>query len=298
METKTRKLRIDFQKLINDEYSISNTDKLLVYQWIINLGRNCDKQYGWSRYGLHQSFHGYSYNNQPSQVFPLSANWKDVINKGFVNILCKTNNPSIVKDFLIENRIQLGKVRILNITENINSEQYYFSEITNHSYYDIEYLLSHITEAYKGLELKKEDFHSDYENRLHPRILDNVQFGTNGKKWFAWFTLSFECFNYEPGWDYTIGQEEFEFLPDFFDRVIKTIDNLLVPSDNCNNCPLWIEHRNRGTYLRHGYQGRCKSFLTCKKPGVEKYDWGHRDENGFYDNAIHHSIVFPYYTRI
>ena len=289
METKERKLRIDFQKLINETHHDYN-DILLIYQWLIRIGKACNKQYGWYRYGLHQSFHGYSHNNDPNRVMKLFSDWRKILYDGFVNILCKTNQPEIVRNFLKENNIAIGKIRILTIQESISNRTYFKEKVGDRC--SIDSKLRHITTAYKGLELKKEYFHSDYPKRVHPRIIDNVHFGTNGDEWFVSFTFSFECFNYKPGWDYTIAQEENEYLPDFFDRAIETLDNLLIDTDNCDNCSYWIEF-NRGDYLRHGYRGGCK-YYECKKTNVIKYKWW-SEEGKVCDNAIHHSIVFPYY---
>lgn len=159
---------------------------------------------------------------------------KKTIHSGFVNLLCKTNNYKIVRDFLKENNISIGKIRIISISEFIHNREYFKNKmglcrsgISNKLYF--------ITTAYKGLELKKEKFHSSYEERKRPRIISNATFGTNGKKWFVQFIYSFANFHYEPGWDYTISQEDNEYLPDFFDRVIETIDNLLIDTDNCDN---------------------------------------------------------------
>ena len=291
-EIKTRKLRVDFQKLINDRYSTE--EMLLIYQWLIKIGRDCNKQYGWNRYGLHQSLHGYSYNNEPREVYPLSSDFEKVIYDGFVNLLCKTNNPQIVKTFLEENKIQIGKIRVLTITE-LEEKRDYFKKITNRSFWnDCRDKIRHITGAYKGLELKKELFHPEYTDRLKPRIINNVQFGTNYNKWYVWFNFSFECFDYENGWKYEISQEELESLPSFFDRAIETIDSLILYSDNCNNCPLWGESE-RGDYLRHGYKGYCKAD-TCTRHNVVKYKWW-SEEGRIHDNATYSSIVFPYYRN-
>jgi hypothetical protein len=292
MELSNRKLRIDFQKLIN-ESQYSGDDILLIYQWLIHIGKGCDKQYGWYRYGIHQSFHDYSHNNEPSKVFPLYSDWRKILHSGFVNLLCKTNKPEIVDNFLKENNISIGRIRIITIHESISNREY-FKEKKRQCQSSITDKLYYITTAYKGLELKKENFHSDYKDRVHPRIIENAHFGTNGEKWFVSFTFSFECFDYEPGWDYTIAQEEYESLPDFFDRVIETIDNLLIDTDNCDNCPYWIEDEHHGNYLRNGYKGNCRQYNECKKQGVVKYKWW--GESGkVCDNATYHSIVFPYY---
>jgi hypothetical protein len=292
MELSNRKLRIDFQKLINNNWYLES-DVLLIYQWLIRIGKICNKQDGWYRYGLHQSFHDYSYNNEPNKVIPLSSDWRAILHSGFVNLLCKTNHPEIVDTFLEKERIAIGSVRVIDIHESIPSRKY-FKEKVGEWHNNTAAKLSYITTAYKGLELKKEKFHSDYEERVHPRIIENAHFGTNGEKWFVSFTFSFEGYNYEPGWDYTIIQEQDEYLPDFFDRAIEIIDNLLVEADNCDNCPCWIEEEHHGSYLRHGYKGNCRKYGTCQKPGVIKYKWW--GENGeVCDNATYHSIVFNYY---
>ena len=292
MSLQSRKLRIDFQKLVNQQQYDSN-DILLIYQWLIQTGKICNKQYGWYRYGLHQSFHGYSGNNVPDRVTPLFSDWKQHLHNGFVNLLCKTNQPEVVKNFLKENNILIGKVRIITIREAITNRNYFKSKAGEH-WCSVQDKLHHITTGYKGLELKKELFHPDYTDRIKPRILDNIYFGTNGEKWFVAFTFSFECFDYRPGWDYTIYQEENESLPDYFDRVIEVLDSLVIDTDNCDNCPYWGES-SRGDYLRHGYRGGCRQqYDECKKTGVVKYKWG--SENGkVCDNATYHSIVFPYY---
>lgn len=286
---KTKKLRVDFQKLINNQYYLE--DKLLIYQWLIQLGQTCNKQYGWNRYGLHQAFHGYSKNNEPKEVYALGKNYYEIIDKGFVNLLCKTNKPLLVKEFLEPNRIQLGKIRVLNIPE-YDDHIDYFRNISNH--YGLEDLLSHITVAYKGLLLKKNFFHSDYADRINPRIIDNMSFGTNYGKWYAWFEFSFDIFDYEPGWRYDFSQKDGESIYGFFDRVIKEMDDLIVYSDDCNNCPLWIENAYSGAVLRHGYRGFCKSYHGCTRPDVQRYSWSHDKPGPITDNALHYSIVFPY----
>lgn len=200
---KKKRLTIDFQKIIDGEYLTE--DLLTIYQWLIRLGRDCDKQLGWDRYGLHQSFHGYSHNNEARMVFPLSNGWNEVIYNGFIRILCRTKHHSSVQQFLTGNRVQLGRKRI-----------YKFMVDEQHTPYDqircttTRSVIDYITSAYKGLELKKELFQPDFPARLHPRIIDNVQFG--------------------------------------------------------------------------------------KKPDVVKYHWW-SDNAGVHDNAIHRSIVFPYYTK-
>lgn len=285
----TKRIHIDFQKIINEGYL--DEDLLLIYQWVIRIGRECNEQNGWNRYGLHQSFHGYGKNNEPHEVYPLNRNWKKVIYDGFVRILCKSKHPSVVDKFLLENRIKIDSKRAIKILED--GENMSYDKIRHHRSCDI---LDYITTAYKGLELKKEFFHPDYPDRIHPRIIDNIKFGTNGLKWYAWFTFSFECLDYEPGWEYTIPQNENENITSFFNRVANTIDNLLTPADNCDNCPMWVENRNHGDYLRHGYRGSCWNNGTCKKPNIVEYKWW-SDDSGVHDNAIHHSIVFPYYRN-
>lgn len=282
-----RRIHIDFQKIIDGDYYLE--DLLLIYQWVIKLGRSCNKQQGWSRFGLHQSFHGYSYNNEPHQVYPFSDNWNNVIYNGFVNILCRTKLSKVVLEFLSENRIQLGKKRVIKVLENEEVKRHEHLRGSN----SIRNIITYITTAYKGLALKKELFQPEYSQRINPRIINNVRFGTNGDKWYAWFTYSFECFDYEPGWDYTLSQNENENITSFFNRVAVTFDGLLIPSDSCDNCPMWVELENHGDFLRHGYRGGCRMRETCTKKNVLKYRWW-SDETGCHDNAIHHSIVFPY----
>ena len=284
---KQRRLYIDFQKIINALYF--DFDTLLAYQWLINLGRNCSEQHGWNRSGLHQSFHQYSANNH-NHFYPLSQNWKSIIKSGFFSLLCKTNHPKVVSDFLEKERIQLGKKRIIKVTENTDVNRYY-SKLNG---YRGSCVITHLTEAYKGLELKKEYFHPDYKGRLRPRIIDNVKFGTQNNRWIVWFTFSFECMDYEPGWRYEIGQNENEELESFFNRAVEQIDNLLVPATSCDNCPLWVKSEHHGDYLRHGYKGHCKMYNTCEKPNVVKYKWWAEDGR-IKDNAIHESIVAPYF---
>jgi len=283
------RLRIDFQKLINGYYN--DEEMLYIYQWLIQLGQPCNKQCGWYRFGLHQSFHGYSHNNEARSIHPLHSDYRTIIDNGFVNILCKTNNASCVNDFLKENRIQLGKIRILKIPVYEKSEYYYKSIINS---YDLKDMLHHITTAYKGLLLKREFFHPEYDDRIDPRIIDDMSFGSNNGKWSAWFNFSFKNFDYEPGWQYEFGQKDDESIYSFFDRVIKEMDNLIVYSDNCDNCSLWIENPSSGSVLRHGYRGGCKSFYKCIRPNVEKYYWNHDKPGPITDNAIHYSIEYPY----
>lgn len=282
-----KRLRIDFQKIINGGYR--TFDLLLIYQWLINLGQSVSKQSGWCRYGLHQSFHEYSYNNEPYEYYPLGYNYEDVIRKGFVSLLCKTNHPPLIYDFLEKERIQIGKVRIIKSTENASKRNRYYADKTNA--FDV---VRHLTEAYKGLELKKEFFHPDYPARVRPRILDNVKFGTNSNKWRVWFNFSFENFDYENGWEYGISQSENEDIESFFNRAVEKIDNLLLPSDSCNNCPFWIKDGSHGSYLRNGYRGNCKMHNNCGKPNVVKYKWWVEDGKSK-DNAIHETIYFPYF---
>ncbi|MDR1459228.1 MAG: hypothetical protein LBI60_03335 [Bacteroidales bacterium] len=283
-----KKLRIDFQKLINKTHYLGY-EILLIYQWLINIGKKCDIRTGWNRYGLHQAFHGYSYNNEPDKIIPLGLDWEYIIHSGFVNLLCNTNNHKIVIDFLKENNISIGKIRIISVKDQELNRKYFTDKAGR--YADS---LHYLTTAYKGLELKKEYFPPDYGKRTRPRIIENATFGTNGEKWFVSFPFSFENIDYEPGWDYTIAKEEAESLPDFFDRAIETIDNLLVDTDNCDNCPYWIECEHHGYYLRYGYRGNCRQHGKCKKEGVIKHKW--YTENGrSCDNATHHSIAYPYY---
>lgn len=291
---KTRRIRVDFQKIIDGNYL--QKDLLLIYQWLMRISFSCYEQDGWYRYGLHQSFHGYSHNNYSSEAYKLSKNWESIIYDGFVRLLCRTKHPRVVREFLEKERIQLGKIRVITITEE--NENYYYSKLTSRedlAINDIGKSIRHLTEAYKGLELKKEHFHPTLEGRLRPRIIDNVHFGTTGNKWHVSFTFSFECFNYEPGWNYSIYQKDNEGLSAFFSRSIEEIDSLLLPTTSCDNCPLWIKS-NRGSYLRHGYRGGCKLYKTCNKPDVVKYKW--ESKNGrIVDNAIHDSIVFPYFRK-
>jgi hypothetical protein len=284
MELQDRKIRINFQELINR--GGRHSDILLIYQWLIRTGKTCDKQH---IDGLHKSFYGYSHNNDPYRLIPLYSDWEKILYAGLVNLLCKTSLPDTVTEFLTENRIAIGRVRIITVRESISGRGY-FKRKTDSG--NIKYMIDHLTTAYKGLELKKENFHPDYENRKHPRIINDVHFGTDGEGWSVGFTFSFECFDYDPGWEYSIRQEEFECLEDFFDRAIETIDNLLVDSNNCDNCPYWEKDSYRGDYLRHGYRGSCKRFGKCEKSGVVEYEsaWG-----GKTDNAIYPSIVSPYY---
>ena len=283
-----KKLRIDFQKLINGGYDTE--EMLLIYQWLIPMGKSCNKQYGWNRYGLHQSFHGYSYNNERNEIFPLHVDFIDVVKQGFVNLLCKTNQPTIVKEFLSENRIGIGKIRVIEIHTHANGE--YYKDIVN-GWDGLRGLLNHITTAYKGLLLKKELFHPDLDDHVNPRIIDNISFGTNDNKWYAWFTFSFENFNYEPGWKHNFSQKQDESIYSFFDRVVEEMEGLIVHSDDCTNCQWWTENAHSGEVLRHGYRGFCKSYHGCKRPDVKKYKWW--SENGkVVDNALHYSIVHPY----
>lgn len=288
---KERKIRVDFQKIINSIYI--DFDTLQAYQWLINLGESCSKQFGWNRYGLHQSFHQYSHNNEPSMLYPLAQNWEDILYTGFVQLLCKTNHPVVVSDFLEKERIKIGKVRVIKVMEDDSLNNRYLPKITGGRYLGPD-ILRHLTEAYKGLELKKEFFHPDYEGRTRPRIIDNVKFGTQDNRWKVWFIFSFECMDYEPGWRYEIGQNENEELESFFNRAVEEIDNLLLPADSCNNCPMWLKSEHHGDYLRQGYKGHCKLYEKCPHPNTVKYKWWAEDGR-IKDNAIHESIVFPYY---
>ena len=288
---KARRIRIDFQKIINGWYC--EEDLLYIYRWLISIGRSCNKQHGWCRYGLHQSFHGYSYNNEKNEIHPLDSDCFKTIYDGFVRILCKTNLPDVVEAFLDENNIRIGKIRVIKFEEN-ELENDYYKVSTGHRFgLPVEQLIYHITTAYKGLELKKEHFHPDYKDRIKPRIIDNVKIGTNHNKWYAWFTFSFEKFDYEPGWEWRISQNENEPISNFFNRAIEEIDGLLLPATSCDNCPLWRKSNNHGSYLRHGFRGGCSYYGKCDKPNVIEYKW----ETGGRDNALHDSIVFPYYKN-
>lgn len=287
---KEKRIHVDFQKIIDQHWKYNGFDLLYIYQWLINLGQSCSRQHGWNRYGLHQSFHQYSYNNEPRELYPLDSNYQKTIYDGFVALLCRSRQPEVVQEFLDRENIKLGKVRIIKFKEDGIGNNYY-GQLTGNRHYDV---VTHLAEAYKGLELKKEFFHPDYENRLRPRIIDNVQFGTNYNRWIIWFNFSFECFDYENGWKYEIMQNENENLESFFHRAVETIDYLLMPSESCDNCPLWLASSYHGDYLRHGYRGGCKLYENCNKPNVTKYKWW-VDETGSHDNAIHPSIVFPYH---
>jgi len=289
-----KKIHINFQNIINGSYRDSE-EILHIYSWLINLGHTCEEQNGWNRYGLHQSFHGYSYNNEKRQVYWLGSNWNKVIYDGFVRLLCKTNHHKVVKDFLIKERIELGKTRKIQITED-EPNYSYFKELVNDRFdnYGVRELIDHITTAYKGLELKKELFHPDYDIRVRPRILNNVVIGTNHGKWYAKFVFSFENFDYEPGWDKEFSQQPNEHLRNFFNRVICEIDAMILPSDSCNNCPLWQKSNHHGNKLRHGFRGLCKRRdCHCGKSGVVEYESILSESKK--DNALYDSIVFPYF---
>lgn len=285
-----RKIRIDWQKIINESW---NEDIFHVYHWLMQISKDCYKQSGWNRPGFHQTFHGYSGNNEPNEIFHLGTNFKQILYNGFVNILCKTNHPTFISDFLKKENIVLGKIRIITIDED-EIESNYYNQICHPISYQFT-KINHIINDYSGLELKKENFHPNYTERTIPRILNNIYFGSNGKSFIIKFIFSFKELNYEPGWEYSIIKNNTESFSSFFDRSIQEIDNLLVDSNDCNNCPLWIKY-DRGDYLRHGYRGNCRKYHKCEKTNVVKYHWESVNDR-IIDNAIHDSIEFPYYTK-
>lgn len=283
----TRKIRIDFQKIINKQYP--QKDLLLAYQWLMDMGSECHEVIGWNEYSLHKSFHGYSYNKISPATYRLCQNWEKIIYDGFVNLLCKTNHPRVVREFLEKNRIQIGKVRIITIDEE--GENKYYSKLTQRS--DIGDAIDHLVSAYKGLELSKQDFiPTRFEGDVNPRIIDNAHFGIMNNKWYVSFLFSFANMRYESGWEHTIRQGNNEELGAFFNRAIECIDKYLLPTTSCDNCPMWLKH-GQGDYLRHGYQGVCRLYGKCEKRDVVKYKWWSEDGR-VVDNAIHDSIVFPY----
>lgn len=287
---RTRKIVVDWQKIINGDYSLWNYDILNVYRWLLNISKNCQKQKYWDRWGFHQTFHGYSHNNDTYNTYMLAYNYNSVLYNGFVNILCKTDQPKIVADFLKSERIELGRKRIITIEETEDENKYY-ERLTGHvGYSDI---IEHLTSSYKDLLLKKEYFHPEYKDRLNPRIIDNINFGTRGECFSVELKFSFDGMydaNNCSFWTYEISQKEKEPLRTFFNRAIQEIDLLLIQCESCNNCPLWTPEERHGTYLRYGYRGYCESNHECNKKSVEKYhSWV---ENGkICDNAKY--ISFP-----
>lgn len=291
---KTRRIYIDWQKVINKDYPIWNYDILHVYAWLLKISKDCSNQCGWNRSGFHQTFHGYSHNNNPGEVYELGCNFEERLYQGFVNILCKTNR-GVVLDFLKKENIILGKKRVITITENDDCNDYY-NKITGNRF-GINPELLHITKDYVGLELKKEFCHPEYEGRIHPRLISNPTFYVSYKGLIS-IKLYFNFENYEydaSSWNINITQKESEPLVTFFNRAIQEIDNMLVESNNCDNCPLWVKNDN-GDHLRHGYRGGCRQYKTCKKSDLVTYKWWSEKE-GICDNAIHDYLVYPYYRN-
>ena len=214
-----KKKRIDFQKLIDGRYPFNI--ELEVINWMLKTGLTHEFRYGWHRYGVDQHLFGYSANNHKSCTpFLLDSNLRIFVeNLLFRGVVKNAYLNEAIQEWRKQENISLNTYRMLSFPEE-------HPKLESHKTWNLYWEIINLKE-YVGKYLKKELFHSEYRERINPKII-GISFSTCGYGYSVKYTYSFENYNYEPGWDECISQKEGESIDVFIHRVYKEIENALI----------------------------------------------------------------------
>lgn len=208
-------VKIDFQKLIGMKYSIEL--KMAVLDWMLKTGKGFDHQYGWNRDGINKSLFDYSGNNYDSIC---SLHSIDKLHWYFDAVFSRAvygpeNKP--LKEWREKENIYPNKYRMLAFNNEVPlvKKQPYIS-----------WLISDIQNL-KGKTLKKEYHHPDYKDRTEPMIL-GISIHTLGNGWVVKYVFSFKEFDYDPGWEKSYCQTEYESIWQFLERAYNKLSNLIA----------------------------------------------------------------------
>jgi hypothetical protein len=207
-----KNLKITFSKLIGNYYSIDQ--KMEILNWMLLTGKNYDVRTGkWNVDGVGQKLFKYSANPH-NHEFRLPVE-REYFSWFFDSIFARavfesTNNRAII-NWRNNEKIFPEKSRIIKCN---------YDGIDNYE------LIKEIG-TFKGKILKKEYAHPDYKDRKIPKILD-INIYTVGNGWIVNYMFSFKKFNYEPGWNFSFGQDANESLKDFFKRVYAYLSNSII----------------------------------------------------------------------
>lgn len=209
-----KRIKIDFQQLIDGRYPLNV--QLEVFNWMLKTGERHETRTGrWTVDGIDKAIYGYSANNHHSYT-DFSKDFSRTLQIGFCNLIVKSPDQAVKKWRDSEN-VGLSKYRMLSFPE-----EYPQLNIYKHHwnlYGEIKRIYDYV-----GMPLKKKFFHPDYPKRRYPKIL-SIRFSTGGDGYTITFCFSFKfgkdgsgADDYEPGWDYSIGQKAGESIDMFIHR--------------------------------------------------------------------------------
>ena len=283
-----KKIKIDFRKLLCEEYYHFNIDiGLEMVNWFLAKGLEGDYevQYGWNRSGINQLLYGYSANNENEYAPPFPIiKIRDFLTSIFVRAVVSSSSwdgKGKIAEWRKNNKIGIDKWRY-----------FYFPEKTSNCPRSALWRIA----DYEGKELKKNVFwFSEYPSRTRPKII-GLTFSTYGKGYFVEIMFSFWEFNYELGWKETIAyQKPGEYIGDFLVRAEKILKRLTINTDatkrlafetkynfitfskkNCSNC-------NRLEKTGNKYYCSCMEFhegrRVCEIDNPNDHlcdEWGYR----------------------
>lgn len=202
----TEKLHVNFSKLIGS-YDIQK--KMLVIDWFLRTGVKHKQWTGrWTREGISKRLFGYSANESEHEFsMPYKTiYWNFVLDAILARAIFQEPNKP-VKEWRIEERILPNKSRVFNVKEY--QKTYIF--------HPIEDIFS-----FNNRLLKKKYAHPDYKNRLKPKII-GISIFTLGRGWTVRCLFSFECYDYENGWDFYFNQKKTETILEFFENTSKKL---------------------------------------------------------------------------
>lgn len=211
-----KRRKIDWQKLINGEYSLSI--RLQVFLWMLRTGApfNPPKK-NWSQDGINKLLFNYSANNNDC-LHPLGDNVQEKLSVAFVQAIVKTPADWVAK-WREKERIGLGKSRYLTFDEG-----YPTKKVGINLYWDLKHF-----GKYKGLALNGDIERFQRTGGSNPYI-HGVIFTCNA---YSGFQVRVNWTIHEHpggGWTDSIYQEEGEPIAIFADRAHQVIKGWLLPN--------------------------------------------------------------------
>lgn len=204
-----KKIKIQFNKLIGDHYSIDI--KMEVLNWMLKTGKPFIHSYGWYKDGINKSLFAYSANNHDNINSILPFDQIDYFDAIFARAIYKLPNKPL-KEW--------------RKNENIYPDKYRMLSFNNTTFDSVSSLIYRIN-LFNGKILKKEYHHPEKIDRTEPKII-KLQLFTLGNGWVLKYAFSFKEFDYEMGWEKEFIQNIDESIYFFLKRVEKELTNLIV----------------------------------------------------------------------
>jgi hypothetical protein len=260
------KIKVDFKKLVWGRYHSFNLDiELEMINWLFKTGLDGDgfqEQHGWYRSGINQLLYGYSGNDEVhhTEPFPihdynyLKVYTTSIFVRAFIAPYSHAGFPAKINQWREKNKISINNYRFFNFPDPPPRDPYNFHD------FELSSLIWRINE-YKGKELKKEFAHPEYPNRTHPKIIA-VEFSTYGAGYYVSISFSFWEFNYEPGWNELITeQQEGEYIGVFLKRTENRLKEIAIDTETDDRARFESENN----FLDFAHRS-CFSCTWLEKP--------------------------------